>query len=164
MMLPSFSIHCTWLRVDHNCILKHDYVICTTSCVGGFNLRLFSTFGLHSLSIWILWVQMPRGIPTMSAIVQPISFIYLLNTSRRNFSFRSRKSILMITGKCYFPPTKHIGNGKEPLSTVALVVVRLRALREDCLYFFRSSPILMDCLNIPPSTVEQRLPIHSLGF
>jgi len=76
----------------------------TTSCIGGFNLLWCSTLGLHSLSSWILWVQMPGGMAALLAIVHAIALMYLFNTSSRNFTFHSSKLAAMITSKVLFAP------------------------------------------------------------
>jgi len=77
----------------------------------------------------------------MSTIVQPISLICLFNTSRRNFTFHSSKSVAMITDKVLFSSRNHIGDGREVLSTPNLVILLLMALWEDFLKFLDQCPM-----------------------
>ena len=53
----------------------------TTFCIGGFNLLWCSILGLWSGMNWILWEQISRGIPMISAIVQPMDRLNLFKTA-----------------------------------------------------------------------------------
>lgn len=59
--------------------------------------------------------------PMMSAIVHPLSLIYLLNTSKRNFTCHSSKSTIMITSNTLCAPKNACRGQLRSLSTQSLV-------------------------------------------
>lgn len=86
-----------------------------------FNTWLAITIDLNFMS------SILKGIPTMPMMVHPIAFIYLCNTSARNFSCQSRKSATTIIVKVLSPPRRQKKDGKEALLAPVLVIVKQMA-------------------------------------
>lgn len=111
VMPPSFGTHYTKLTHFLSAIgsikpASNYFIISFLAhlALGGVNVLRCSILGLHSLWSWMMWVKISRGMPMMSAIVHPLSLIYLLNTSKINFTCHSSKSTIMITSNTLCAP------------------------------------------------------------
>lgn len=99
----------------------------------------------------------------MPAMVQPISFICLYNSSRSNLMCHSTKSAAMIIGRVLFASKKALETG-EQLLILYLIGLLLMGLWEDSLYFSNQCPDSMESLNNLQSLREQLLILHNLEF
>lgn len=99
VMAPSFGTHYTklthFLSAIGSITPASNYFIISFLAhlaLGGVNVLRCSILGLHSLWSWMMWVQMSRGMPMMSAIVLP-SFLDIPSQHLKNKFYLPLKQV-----------------------------------------------------------------------